>query len=167
MKNQPPQEQPIIVALRAADDLASEKIVFDPNAASAKGSVSVDYYVPSLDGKYVAAALSENGSEESTAHVFEVATGKELSDRVPGVNSAGAAGSIGMESRHLRFLSHSPSQRSRLLPANLLSQTRIPSRTPTLSAKSFPASQKSNEVYVRVTMGGGWLSPYRTETAAR
>ncbi len=61
----------------------SEKVVFDPNAASSKGSVAVDFYVPSLDGKYVAAALSENGSEDASGHVFEVATGKELTDAVP------------------------------------------------------------------------------------
>jgi len=48
----------------------------------------------SLDGKFVAAALSENGSEDSSAHVFEVASGKELSDVVPRVNFATAGGSL-------------------------------------------------------------------------
>ena len=73
---------------------ASAKVIFDPNASSAKGSIAVDFYVPSLDGKFVAAALSENGSEDSSAHVFEVATGKELSDVVPRVNFATAGGSL-------------------------------------------------------------------------
>ena len=54
----------------------------------------MDFYVPSFGGKYVAAALSENGSEDSTAHIFEVATGKELADVVPRVNFATAGGSI-------------------------------------------------------------------------
>ena len=54
----------------------------------------MDFYVPSLDGKFVAMALSENGSEDSAAHVFEVATGKELPDRVPRVNFATAGGSL-------------------------------------------------------------------------
>jgi prolyl oligopeptidase len=94
MKDQPPQQQAILVALRSADDPASAKVIFDPDAASAKGSLSVDFYVPSLDGKYVAAALSQNGSEDSSAHVFEVATGKELSDVVPRVNFATAGGSL-------------------------------------------------------------------------
>jgi prolyl oligopeptidase len=94
MKDQPPQQQAILVALRSADDPASAKVIFDPNATSAKGSLSVDFYVPSLDGKYVAAALSQNGSEDSSAHVFEVATGKELSDVVPRVNFATAGGSL-------------------------------------------------------------------------
>jgi prolyl oligopeptidase len=93
-KWEPPHEQPMLVALRSADDPASAKVIFDPNAANAKGSLAVDFYVPSLDGKYVAAALSENGSEDSSAHIFEVATGKELPDVVPRVNFATAGGSI-------------------------------------------------------------------------
>ena len=93
-KYQPPQEQPVLVAFRSANDPASAKVIFDPNAASAKGSVAVDFYVPSFGGKYIAVALSENGSEDSSAHVFEVASGKELSDVVPRVNFATAGGSI-------------------------------------------------------------------------
>ena len=91
---QPPEQQPVLVRMRSANDPASAKVIFDPNAASAKGSVSVDFYVPSFGGKYVAVAMSENGSEDSAAHIFEVATGKELSDIVPRVNFATAGGSI-------------------------------------------------------------------------
>ena len=94
MKYQPPQQQPTLVALASSDDPAAAKVVFNPNASSAKGSTAVDFYVPSLDGKFVAAALSENGSEDSSAHVFEVATGKQLSDVVPRVNFATAGGSV-------------------------------------------------------------------------
>jgi len=94
MRYKPPQQQPALVALPSADDPAGAKIVFDPNAASSKGSVAVDFYVPSSSGKYIAAALSQNGSEDSAAHIFEVASGKELSDVVPRVNFATAGGSI-------------------------------------------------------------------------
>jgi prolyl oligopeptidase len=94
IKDQPPQQQPMLVVMRSADDPASARVIFDPNAASAKGSLAMDFYVPSFGGKYVAAALSENGSEDASAHVFEVATGKELSDVVPRVNFATAGGSM-------------------------------------------------------------------------
>ncbi len=97
-KSQPPKQQPLLVTLNASGDPASEKVVFDPNAASAKGAVAMDFFVPSLDGRYVAIALSEGGSEDSSAHVFEVATGKELSDNVPRVNFATAGGSIDWKS---------------------------------------------------------------------
>lgn len=91
---QPPQQQPVLVAMRSADDPASAKVIVDPNAASTKGSLSVDFYVPSFGGKYLAAAMSENGSEDSAAHIFEVDTGKELAEVVPRVNFATAGGSI-------------------------------------------------------------------------
>jgi Protease II len=94
MKAQPPKQQPMLVALRSADDPASEKVIIDPNALSDKGSIAIDFYVPSLDGKLVAISLSENGSEDGAAHVFETATGKELSDRVPRVNFGTAGGSF-------------------------------------------------------------------------
>jgi len=90
---QPPQQQPTLVVMRSADDPASAKVIFDPNAAGG-GSLAVDFYVPSFGGKYVAAAMSEGGSEDSSAHVFDVASGKELSDIVPRVNFGTAGGSI-------------------------------------------------------------------------
>jgi len=93
-RDQPPQQQPVLVAMHSADDPSSAKVVFDPNAASSKGSLAIDFFVPSFGGKYVAAAMSENGSEDSAAHVFEVETGKELSDVVPRVNFATGGGSI-------------------------------------------------------------------------
>jgi prolyl oligopeptidase len=90
----PTQQQPVLVAMASADDPGSAKVVFDPNRAGGTGSTGIDFYVPSFDGKYVAAALSLNGSEDAAAHVFEVATGKELPDVVPRVNFATAGGSL-------------------------------------------------------------------------
>ena len=94
MKNQPPKQQAFLVALHSADDLSGEKVVIDPNTLAGKGSVAIDFYVPSLDGKLVVASLSENGSEDGSAHVFDVSSGKELSDSVPRVNFGTAGGSL-------------------------------------------------------------------------
>ena len=91
---QPPQQQAKLITLRSADDPTSARIIFDPNTAGGKESMAIDFYVPSLDGKYVAVAASGNGSEESDGHVFEVATGKELPDVVRRVHFATAGGSI-------------------------------------------------------------------------
>ena len=90
-KKQPPLEQPVLVMIRSSDDPGSAKVIVDPNTSK---RFSVDYFVPSFGGKYVAVAMSENGSEDSSAHIFEVATGKELSDVVPRVNFATGGGSI-------------------------------------------------------------------------
>jgi prolyl oligopeptidase len=103
MRYQPPQQQAMLVVMRSADDPASAKVVFDPNAASAKGSIAVDFFVPSFGGKYVAAALSANGSEDASARVFEVETGKELPDVVPRVNFATAGGSMAWKADNSGF----------------------------------------------------------------
>jgi prolyl oligopeptidase len=94
MKFQPPKQQAFLVVLPSPDQPTAEKTVIDPNAMGKGGSVALDFYVPSLDGKLVAVSLSEGGSEDGTAHVFEVATGKELTDTIPRVNFATAGGSI-------------------------------------------------------------------------
>ena len=63
IKNEPPKQQPFLVTLKSADDPASERIVVDPNAIDSRGATSIDFYVPSLDGRLVAVSLSEGGSE--------------------------------------------------------------------------------------------------------
>src|SRR4029453_16786540 len=94
MKFDPAKQQPYLVAMTSPEAAAAARVVIDPNAVSDKGSVSIQFYVPSLDGKLVAVALTENGSEDSIGRVFETATGRELGDRVPRVNFATAGGSI-------------------------------------------------------------------------
>ena len=93
-KHQPNLQQPVLVVMHSPDEPASARVIFDPNTASSKGSVAIDFFVPSFGGKYVAAAISKNGSEDAEARVFEVTTGKPLRDAVPRVNFATAGGSI-------------------------------------------------------------------------
>jgi prolyl oligopeptidase len=93
MKFQPPKQQPLLVTLASVDDLKSEKIVLDPNALDAKGTTAIDWYVPSLDGKYVAVSLSKGGSEDGTLHFYETATGKALPDTIDHVQYPTAGGS--------------------------------------------------------------------------
>jgi len=93
MKFQPPKQQPLLVTLTSADDLKSEKIVLDPNVLDAKGTTTIDWFVPSLDGKYVAVSLSKGGSEDGTLYFYETATGKALSDTIAHVQYPTAGGS--------------------------------------------------------------------------
>ncbi|MBI4377064.1 MAG: S9 family peptidase [Elusimicrobia bacterium] len=91
IKFQPPKEQPMLVVLSSPDETGSEKVLIDPNAA---GKVlSIDWYVPSWDGRLIATAMSEKGSEDATLHIYDVETGKPLSDRVPRVNYPTGGGS--------------------------------------------------------------------------
>jgi prolyl oligopeptidase len=59
-----------------------ERLLVDPEKlTTADGKhFSIDYFQPSLDGKYVAYGISPGGSEESVLHVLEAATGTALSD---------------------------------------------------------------------------------------
>src|SRR5881296_496745 len=93
MKFQPPKQQQLLVTLASANDLKSEKVVLDPNALDAKGTTAIDWFVPSLDGKYVAVSLSKGGSEDGTLHFYETATGKALPDTIAHVQYPTAGGS--------------------------------------------------------------------------
>jgi prolyl oligopeptidase len=62
----------------------AERVLVDPQKmTTADGKhVSIDYYQPSLDGKYVAYGISAGGSEDSVLHVIESATGTVLPDAI-------------------------------------------------------------------------------------
>jgi prolyl oligopeptidase len=94
MKLQPGKNQPLLVMLKSPDDLSSERVVLDPNVLNPKGTTAVDFYVPSLDGRFVAVSLSESGSEDGSAHVYETATGRKLPDVIQRVQYPTAGGSM-------------------------------------------------------------------------
>src|ERR1043166_6608943 len=92
-KFQPPKQQPLLVTLTSADDLKSEKVVLDPNVLDTKGTTAIDWFVPSLDGRYLAISISKGGSEDGTLHFYETATGKALPDAIAHVQYPTAGGS--------------------------------------------------------------------------
>jgi len=98
LKREPPKQQPLLVTLQSADDTASERVIIDPNQLNASGATSIDFYEPSLDGSYVAASLSEKGSEDGTLFIFQTATGARLADQVPRVNYPTGGGSVAWNS---------------------------------------------------------------------
>jgi prolyl oligopeptidase len=83
LKRQPGKEQPLLIVMDSADKPDTARVVVDPNAIDAKGRTTIDFYTPSPDGKLVAVALSEGGTEEGTLHVYDVATGRPRPDRLP------------------------------------------------------------------------------------
>ena len=161
MKFQPPQQQPMLVAMHSADEPASAKVIFDPNTGG-KGSLSVEFYTPSLDGRYVAAAITEGGSEDCAAHVFEVATGKELSDIVPRVNFATAGGSIDWKADSSGFYYTRYPQGTERSPedANFFQQVYFhklgedPKQDTYIIGKDFP---RIAEIQLHMSDDGRWL----------
>ena len=69
----------------------AEHVLFDPNTWSADGSKGLHGFQPSWDGKRVAYQVSEHNSDETTMHVLDVATGKDLPDVLEGTKYAAAS----------------------------------------------------------------------------
>jgi prolyl oligopeptidase len=90
----PKFQQPMLVTLASDAAPDSRKLVLDPNALDASGLTTIDWYVPSHDGRLVAVSLSRGGSEDGTLHVYEVAGGKEVGTPIPRVQYPTAGGSL-------------------------------------------------------------------------
>jgi prolyl oligopeptidase len=61
---------------------AEPRLVIDPNALSPDGSVSLGQYAPSPDGRLIAYTLSQGGADWRSVHVREIASGRDLPDKV-------------------------------------------------------------------------------------
>lgn len=95
IKNEPPKQQRMLVTFASLDSFEGERVLVDPNAIDATGSTSIDWYVPSPDGRLVAVSMSSGGSETGDLYIYDVKTGRELeNDRVPRVNGGTAGGSM-------------------------------------------------------------------------
>jgi prolyl oligopeptidase len=62
----------------------SEKLILDPDRYSTKSDehYTLDYYVPSLDGRFVAYGVSRSGSEDAVIHVLDLTTGKDTDESI-------------------------------------------------------------------------------------
>jgi prolyl oligopeptidase len=99
LKDDPPKQQRVLVTLSKEGDLASERVVVDPNALDPTGKTSIDFYVPSPDARRVAVSLSKDGSESGDLHVFETdasraASWKDRGETIARVNGGTAGGSV-------------------------------------------------------------------------
>lgn len=94
MKHQPPAEQPVLVRLHSYTNLASERVLFDPMKWETNGAMTVDWYVPSLDGKRIAISTSLHGTEEGTLRIIQATDGEVAPDILPRVQAATAGGSV-------------------------------------------------------------------------
>jgi prolyl oligopeptidase len=78
--------------LHVAETLDGEpRVLLDPNALSADGTVALAGDFPSEDGKFVAYALSNSGSDWREIRVRDVATGQDLPDHLRWVKFSGVS----------------------------------------------------------------------------
>jgi prolyl oligopeptidase len=61
---------------------APDRVLVDVNQLAADGTVALDWFEPSHNGKYVAYGTSTGGSEMSTLHVIDTKTGELLPDTI-------------------------------------------------------------------------------------
>jgi len=92
------QNQPILYVLeRTSDGVASAKgdgpdrVLLDPNQLATDGTIALDWFQPSENGKYVAYGTSPSGSEMSTLHIIETKTGTVLPDTIERTRAASIA----------------------------------------------------------------------------
>jgi len=68
-----------------------DRALIDVNALAPDGTIALDWWYPSEDGRYVAFGTSPNGSELSTLQVIETATGKLLPEKIDRTRAASLA----------------------------------------------------------------------------
>jgi prolyl oligopeptidase len=68
-----------------------ERPLIDVNALAPDGTIALDWWYPSDDGKYVAFGTSPNGSELSTLQVIEAGSGELLAEKIERTRAASVA----------------------------------------------------------------------------
>jgi len=83
------QNQPVLYVRESLE--GKDRVLVDANQLAADGTIALDWWFPCDDGKYVAYGTSPSGSEISTLHVIETATGKLLPDTIDRTRAASIA----------------------------------------------------------------------------
>ena len=83
------QNQPVLYVREGVN--GADRPLLDVNKLSADGTVALDWWYASDDGKYIAYGTSPGGSEKSTLRVLETATGKTLPDTIEHTSAASIA----------------------------------------------------------------------------
>ncbi|MGA1986199.1 MAG: hypothetical protein ABSG72_08005, partial [Candidatus Sulfotelmatobacter sp.] len=83
------QNQPILYVRDSLD--GKDRVLLDANQLAADGTIALDWFQPSENGKYVAYGTSPSGSEMSTLHIIETKTGTALPDTIERTRAASIA----------------------------------------------------------------------------
>ena len=83
------QNQPVLYVREGVD--GKDRVLFDANQLAADGTIALDWFAPSENGKYLAYGTSPSGSEMSTLHILETKTGNTLPDTIERTRAASIA----------------------------------------------------------------------------
>lgn len=83
------QNQSVLYTTQSLAD--SARILLDPNTLSSDGTVALSDVSPSYNGKYLAYAVSDGGSDWQKIKVLEIATGRQLPDSISWVKFSSIA----------------------------------------------------------------------------
>jgi len=83
------QNQPILYVREGLN--GEDRVLVDANALAADGTIALDWFQPSENGKYVAYGTSPSGSEMSALHIIETKTGTVLPDTIERTRAASIA----------------------------------------------------------------------------
>ena len=83
------QNQPMLYVREGLN--GDDRILVDVSKLAADGTIALDWWYASEDGKYVAYGTSPSGSEQSTLHLVESSTGKVLPDSIERTSAASLA----------------------------------------------------------------------------
>ena len=88
-KREGSQNQPVLLVREEVH--GTDRVLVDVNQLAADGTLALDWWVPSDDGKYVTYGTSPSGSEISTLHIIETSTGRLLPDTIERTRAASIA----------------------------------------------------------------------------
>ncbi len=80
------QDQPVVYMRESVR--GEDEALLDPNAMGGDGTTTVDWYVPSKDGKMLAYGKSTEGTETSTMYILDIESGNHFDDVFPKVRFA-------------------------------------------------------------------------------
>jgi prolyl oligopeptidase len=83
------QNQPVLYVREGLN--GKDRVLIDPNQLAADGTIALDWYQPSENGRYVAYGTSPSGSEMSTLHIIETNSGNVLPDTIERTRAASIA----------------------------------------------------------------------------
>ncbi len=87
------QNQPVLYVREGLNGAFNneDRVLLDVNQLAADGTIALDWWYASEDGKYIAYGTSASGSEESTLHIVESASGTVLPDAIEHTRFGGVA----------------------------------------------------------------------------